>query len=1035
MSLGKGNKTFQKLSKAEKSQNMNSKRLGESCYGSNVPGPMSSSSTLKLSKKSFKRSICHRDKLTQIGLEHSLQRQKGATEGRPDQTSQSLSTYHKLSSKQDAGSLKMKRALKEKTQMNLKSEKNIMNNKSSCQKYKEKVASTSRALLKAPSDNLQKSSVRRKSRKALNKENIHPKTKLRETNCNRSSLARAEKPRLLHKRSAVALKKTSRKKISKLKKTSRKNLPSTSHEGVLPTFEAIGASQEFQYQEISTCNPKPWENLKTRKDVYKKISNILKKNKLELPKPVSKDVSENIWRYCTDAEIYEQTEAISSRLLTKRCSNKACITAPEKKVLKEIDELYSVVLGLNYISGEDALKATGVMESQEEIQTSRFMQTDKNNLLTEEFSRKKQRKSKQFEPSKERSVVQVINKLKKIKKKYKKSKEIVAAVNRLHKIIKGGLKFTRSTSIPRLTKTSDLFNPNALYKKNEDKDTDSYMPNPDTFRKLDTDRGYESQGINSLLMSNTLAKTDSRQNSCGRKHEDQLKLPLHLLHPLQSQMSHNSAAISKRGKINKKASLLDLNSNRMGSHQSSNLTAEFTEVNNTKNDEFNRRKEIRYNRLVRISSGSQPKKKDNDAIEILNYYNQSLNSEHDEQNPYENKMLKDVLYATIKLVLAQNKQIKKLKKVVTKSRDSRCHNYSLSNANDESRATDLSFLSIGKDAINPIITVKNFCRDACFHKNFQKADKNSKSGSENSEKESIHDLSHISENNTDSIDETLLQELGKKILKESIRSKSESRTSSKVEPRSNGRYCADTDENNGYSLITNANLLNTSMSPVHKAIPNLGDAPGGLRKEVKTLFDHQTESETKHAQKQENPSDNFQNYSKQTSLGSIDNSQFSLKYCPNFEEDSEFKNFKNSRIFEDSELKEKTEQNETSLGLQPYEPQEEKPERYFLQQEEDDHEPSSEHFQVVDDYSTSQNKEFKKDIKNYPKSKEENSNFETENFEANSVLLDDTSFKSQNPSQLDHRSVDQRGRYDSEGDNPYDESRSELFNPMTYTLD
>lgn len=124
-------------------------------------------------------------------------------------------------------------------------------------------------------------------------------------------------------------------------------------------------------------------------------------------------------------------------------------------------------------------------------------------------------------------------------------------MNNLNKLVTEELKFSRSTSIPKLRKTGELFNSNLLYDKNESKDNDNYIPNPDTFRKLESDRGYESQGINSLLMPNMLAKTDSHQNKEDgtTAEESKLKLPLHLLNPAKSQLNHNSAAVSNRGKF------------------------------------------------------------------------------------------------------------------------------------------------------------------------------------------------------------------------------------------------------------------------------------------------------------------------------------------------------------------------------------------------------------------------------------------------------------------------------------------------------
>jgi len=90
-----------------------------------------------------------------------------------------------------------------------------------------------------------------------------------------------------------------------------------------------------------------------------------------------------------------------------------------------------------------------------------------------------------------------------------------------------------------------------------------------------------------------------------------------------------------------------------------------------------------------------------------------MNSEFSQENGKENKMLKDALYATIKLVLDQNKQIKKLKEAVThrKFDNKKRNESSLTNNNDDSYAPDLSLLSLSKDGINPIATVNNFIKE------------------------------------------------------------------------------------------------------------------------------------------------------------------------------------------------------------------------------------------------------------------------------------------------------------------------------------
>lgn len=94
----------------------------------------------------------------------------------------------------------------------------------------------------------------------------------------------------------------------------------------------------------------------------------------------------------------------------------------------------------------------------------------------------------------------------------------------------------------------------------------------------------------------------------------------------------------------------------------------------------------------------------------MNYYNRSVNSEASQENFKENKMLKDALYATIKLVLDQNKQIRKLKEAVTHRNRDKSKDGSASR-NDDSLLPDLSLLSISKDGINPLEAVNNFLKE------------------------------------------------------------------------------------------------------------------------------------------------------------------------------------------------------------------------------------------------------------------------------------------------------------------------------------
>lgn len=233
------------------------------------------------------------------------------------------------------------------------------------------------------------------------------------------------------------------------------------------------------------------------------------------------------------------------------------------KIFKEIDELYSVVLGVKFFANFDCRDKSNDKsifernliddEEEDEIQTSRFPQSEfQHDLVPDEFSRRKHQRSRQYDTKKNKSVLQKVKtKLKKLKRENKKNKQVLSAVNHLLKIVAEELKFSRSTSIPRLKKTGELFNSNLLYEKTENKEIDNYLPNPDTFRKLDSDRGYESQGINSLMMPNMMSKTESKVigETMQGVEQNQLKLPLHLLNPTKSQKSHNSAAVSNRGKF------------------------------------------------------------------------------------------------------------------------------------------------------------------------------------------------------------------------------------------------------------------------------------------------------------------------------------------------------------------------------------------------------------------------------------------------------------------------------------------------------
>lgn len=52
-------------------------------------------------------------------------------------------------------------------------------------------------------------------------------------------------------------------------------------------------------------------------------------------------------------------------------------------------------------------------------------------------------------------------------------------------------------------------------------------------------------------------------------------------------------------------------------------------------------------------------------------------------------------------------------------------------------------------------------------------------------------------------------------MKDTQKSKSDPNLT-ETHPKDNERYCDNSYTSNGYSFITNKNLLNTSMSPIHK---------------------------------------------------------------------------------------------------------------------------------------------------------------------------------------------------------------------------
>lgn len=91
------------------------------------------------------------------------------------------------------------------------------------------------------------------------------------------------------------------------------------------------------------------------------------------------------------------------------------------------------------------------------------------------------------------ALLKAKNKLKRFKREYKCNKGILIKINNLLKLTNNQLKLTRSISIPRIRGKPESLNSNILYSNETNQDTDGYKPNPDTFRKIETDRGFESQ--------------------------------------------------------------------------------------------------------------------------------------------------------------------------------------------------------------------------------------------------------------------------------------------------------------------------------------------------------------------------------------------------------------------------------------------------------------------------------------------------------------------------------------------------------------
>ena len=201
-------------------------------------------------------------------------------------------------------------------------------------------------------------------------------------------------------------------------------------------------------------------------------------------------------------------------------------------------------------------------------------------------------------------------------------------------------------------------------------------------------------------------------------------------------------------------------SHRTCEHQSSYNTADFTHEERQHHENTERRNEVQMNNFV----DNQLVKTDQKPIEIMHCYNKSFRfDDKSEASTKENKMLKDALYATIKLVLDQNKQIKRLKEAVT---DRNCDqkvtvkDNSIIFGKDESLINpDLSLMSISKDGINPITTVNNFLKEhmptskSSIKTNFSKFD--FKNTSNNDIKSTTHEkeVSSLTQNEMDSIND------------------------------------------------------------------------------------------------------------------------------------------------------------------------------------------------------------------------------------------------------------------------------------------
>lgn len=86
----------------------------------------------------------------------------------------------------------------------------------------------------------------------------------------------------------------------------------------------------------------------------------------------------------------------------------------------------------------------------------------------------------------------------------------------------------------------------------------------------------------------------------------------------------------------------------------------------------------------------------------------------------------------------------------------------------------------------------------------------------------------------------------------------------------------------------------------------------------------------------------------------------------------------------------------------------------------------------VQSVSKSPSQGYPEEVEIYSK-EEEYSKFQNDNIDTHTLIYNDTSTASKNFSDMGNRSGVRIGRYDSDEDNPYDESKSDLFNPMMYT--